>query len=328
MTDNPSSSAPSKGPMKGEDPIASEAAAALCAFCEGGNRSLPVERHGVTAYVHYATAGEEIVCHASAVKVLEDALAQALARVQEVELSCISHFQRDHLEGDGPEIDRWKRKLASQEAHVRNHHLEACESCIATESRAIGAEQELAEAKREARSWNLACHDALRGDSRLAMELAESKLLEATEREKVLREALETIVGIRCGIPGHSVAVGCGAAVTATMALTRVPLRPTTSEVDADVKVEGYRSGPAPQEQPNSMTPEMLKRAARAEKFLLPLPEEPDGGSDPDYGLLAGHRQPEEENLSLQPCEVCRWNIWWDSIRPVLCATCKRGKDK
>lgn len=53
------------------DPIASETALALCPFCGSGNRSLPVQRHGVTAYVHYTGGGEEIVCRASAVKMLE-----------------------------------------------------------------------------------------------------------------------------------------------------------------------------------------------------------------------------------------------------------------
>lgn len=37
---------------------------------------------------------------------------EAKARVSEVELSCLAHFQRDHLEGDGPEIDRWRWKVA------------------------------------------------------------------------------------------------------------------------------------------------------------------------------------------------------------------------
>lgn len=32
-------------------------------------------------------------------------------RVQELEASIADHFQRDHLEGDGPEIDRWRRAV-------------------------------------------------------------------------------------------------------------------------------------------------------------------------------------------------------------------------
>ena len=35
-------------------------------------------------------------------------------RIIDFEHSMKSHFQRDHLEGDGPEIDRWKRKLNDQ----------------------------------------------------------------------------------------------------------------------------------------------------------------------------------------------------------------------
>lgn len=37
----------------------------------------------------------------------------AEARVKELEQSMIGHFQREHLEGDGPEIDRWKARLAA-----------------------------------------------------------------------------------------------------------------------------------------------------------------------------------------------------------------------
>lgn len=35
----------------------------------------------------------------------------AEARVKELERSIIGHFQREHLEGDGPDIDRWKARL-------------------------------------------------------------------------------------------------------------------------------------------------------------------------------------------------------------------------
>ena len=38
------------------------------------------------------------------------------ARVKEVEASMVSHFQREHLEGDGPEIDRWKARVRELEA--------------------------------------------------------------------------------------------------------------------------------------------------------------------------------------------------------------------
>jgi hypothetical protein len=59
-------------------------------------------------------------------KRLGDKLEAAQARVKELEVSCISHFQRDHLEGDGPEIDRWKRKLKEAVGL-----LEECRSLIA-----------------------------------------------------------------------------------------------------------------------------------------------------------------------------------------------------
>lgn len=38
--------------------------------------------------------------------------------------------------------------------------------------------------------------------------------------------------------------------------------------------------------QPAAMTPEMLYKAERAEKFFVPLPDDPSGADDPDYGLL------------------------------------------
>lgn len=33
------------------------------------------------------------------------------AEVERLKVSMVNHFQREHLEGDGPEIDRWKRKV-------------------------------------------------------------------------------------------------------------------------------------------------------------------------------------------------------------------------
>lgn len=41
------------------------------------------------------------------------------ARVEAVNGSMLAHFQRDHIEGDGPEIDRWKRKVAALEEQLR-----------------------------------------------------------------------------------------------------------------------------------------------------------------------------------------------------------------
>lgn len=52
-------------------------------------------------------------------------------RIIDLENSMKGHFQRDHLEGDGPEIDQWKRKMEEQKrvigplsrfyAHVVEH---------------------------------------------------------------------------------------------------------------------------------------------------------------------------------------------------------------
>ena len=58
------------------------------------------------------------------------------ARVKEVEASMVSHFQREHLEGDGPEIDRWKARVRevetvrdqlSQALSVRDHQYKVIE---------------------------------------------------------------------------------------------------------------------------------------------------------------------------------------------------------
>lgn len=40
---------------------------------------------------------------------------RAEARVAEMEQSMLGHFQREHLAGDGQEIDRWKRQKATME---------------------------------------------------------------------------------------------------------------------------------------------------------------------------------------------------------------------
>ena len=40
-----------------------------------------------------------------------DGREQLQQRITELEASMIRHFQEEHLEGDGPEIDRWKRVL-------------------------------------------------------------------------------------------------------------------------------------------------------------------------------------------------------------------------
>ena len=45
-------------------------------------------------------------------------LAKAESHVKEVEQSCLSHFLREHLEGDGPEIDRWRARGKALEAQV------------------------------------------------------------------------------------------------------------------------------------------------------------------------------------------------------------------
>jgi DNA repair exonuclease SbcCD ATPase subunit len=40
------------------------------------------------------------------------------ARIAELEASMVRHFQEEHLAGDGPEVDRWKRRVAELEAKL------------------------------------------------------------------------------------------------------------------------------------------------------------------------------------------------------------------
>ena len=57
--------------------------------------------------VHDFCEGYEMVDADNATREIE----RLEARVKEVEASMVSHFQREHLEGDGPEIDRWKAQV-------------------------------------------------------------------------------------------------------------------------------------------------------------------------------------------------------------------------
>lgn len=41
------------------------------------------------------------------------------ARVAQLEASMVSHFQRQHLDGDGPEIDRWRARVAELSKYLR-----------------------------------------------------------------------------------------------------------------------------------------------------------------------------------------------------------------
>lgn len=51
---------------------------------------------------------------ASKERIIEGYIDKKLAlqeKIEELETSMILHFQKEHLEGDGPEIDRWKRMV-------------------------------------------------------------------------------------------------------------------------------------------------------------------------------------------------------------------------
>jgi hypothetical protein len=56
----------------------------------------------------HSTQPPELV---GAMRQLLEAYDRLEARVKELEASMVGHFQREHLEGDGPEIDRWKCKV-------------------------------------------------------------------------------------------------------------------------------------------------------------------------------------------------------------------------
>ena len=46
------------------------------------------------------------------------ALEHAKERIAELGASIARHFAEEHLAGDGPEIDRWKRRVAAQDAAI------------------------------------------------------------------------------------------------------------------------------------------------------------------------------------------------------------------
>jgi hypothetical protein len=51
---------------------------------------------------------------------LDNKLAASEARAEALQKSMAEHFQRDHLSGDGPEIDRWKARAAKLAAVVHD----------------------------------------------------------------------------------------------------------------------------------------------------------------------------------------------------------------
>lgn len=100
-------------------------------------------------------------------------------------------------------------KFLEAQAHVRNHHLEACETCIANES------------------------------TTLALE---SKLREATEREKALREALKSLMnddGSSASLPAHD--TRC---VLALAAIRSGPAQETPPRICRFCKMDARALGP------------------------------------------------------------------------------------
>jgi len=55
---------------------------------------------------------------------IREAIRAVLARLKEHEDSMVRHFQEEHLAGDGPEIDRWKRHVAGVTATCAVHKAE------------------------------------------------------------------------------------------------------------------------------------------------------------------------------------------------------------
>ena len=54
-------------------------------------------------------------------------------RIRELEKSIADHFTNEHLAGDGPEIDRWKRKVAELEAELAKAKLQIEEQRLTIE---------------------------------------------------------------------------------------------------------------------------------------------------------------------------------------------------
>ena len=58
----------------------------------------------------HAGEGDEDECDAL--------LADCQKRIEELETSILKHFQEEHLAGDGPEIQRWKSRLAEAQNEI------------------------------------------------------------------------------------------------------------------------------------------------------------------------------------------------------------------
>lgn len=120
-----------------------------------------------------------------------DARRIAEARVKELESSMASRFQREHLKGDGPEIDRWRRRVISAEYVSRTESLQKqvarLESVLAAEFKC--AEGYIA-AKDKLTEELSACQAKLREAEKLLVQCRGTKLEGLVVPSDVVRQLL------------------------------------------------------------------------------------------------------------------------------------------
>ena len=112
-----------------------------------------------------------------ALGVLSRALTQSRERVGELEQSMVKHFQRDHLSGDGPEIDRWKLTIKEERA-----------KSAALAERVKAEHDEIEALRKERDSWKIAA-ETHAGWAKVVKDL-KAQISALSEALRVAREAL------------------------------------------------------------------------------------------------------------------------------------------
>lgn len=88
---------------------------------------------------------------ATKIREMREREAELRAEVERLKASMIGHFQREHLEGDGPEIDRWRLRGKDAEA-AADRLLKQLDVYIAAHGEEATARQKAEAALAEART--------------------------------------------------------------------------------------------------------------------------------------------------------------------------------
>lgn len=138
-------------------------------------------------------------------------------RVSQLEASMVSHFQREHLEGDGPEIDRWRLQTAALREEIEDLHAQCKKisserddvysACADTgwwipsgnpeiHIRGLGTRLANAEERAERLEERLRIAAQDRADARMRVERLEKRLEKVREAALAMVTALEAIPGL------------------------------------------------------------------------------------------------------------------------------------